>query len=68
MSEDNQEYMCLINREKQYSIWFAWKDIPKGWKQVGPIGSKDEVLQYVKEVWKDMRPKNLRDQMNKILL
>ncbi len=23
--EDNEEYICLINEEKQYSIWFAWE-------------------------------------------
>ena len=65
MSEDNEEYICLINEEEQYSIWFAWKEIPLGWKQVGPKGSKEEVLKYVKEVWTDMRPKSLREQMDK---
>ena len=27
MSEDNEEYICLINEEEQYSIWFAWKEM-----------------------------------------
>ena len=53
MSEDNEEY-----------IWFAWKEIPLGWKQVGPKGNREEVLKYVKEVWTDMRPKSLREQMD----
>ena len=66
--EDNEEYICLINEEEQYSIWFAWKEIPLGWKQVGPKGTKQEVLNYVKEVWTDMRPKSLRKQMDKDLL
>lgn len=31
MSEDDEEeYICLINEEEQYSIWFAWKEIPLG--------------------------------------
>jgi len=64
MSEDNEEYICLINDEEQYSIWFAWKEIPYGWKRVGPIGSKEEVLQYVGKEWIDMRPKSLRDKMD----
>lgn len=63
--EDNEEYIGLINEEEQYSIWFAWKEIPLGWKQVDPKGSKEEVLIYVKEVWIDMRPKSLREQMAK---
>lgn len=54
MSEDNEEY-----------IWFAWKEIRLGWKQVGPKGNREEVLKYVKEVWTDMRPKSLRDKMDK---
>ena len=41
--EDNEEYICLINEEEQYSIWFAWKEIPLGWKQVAPKGTKQEV-------------------------
>ncbi len=36
-----------------------------GWRQVGPKGGKEEVLKYVKEVWTDMRPKSLREQMDK---
>jgi MbtH protein len=65
MNDDNEEYICLVNKEEQYSIWFAWKKIPIGWKQVGPKGSKEEVLKYVKGVWIDMRPKSLREQMEK---
>ena len=49
------------NEEEQYSIWFAWKE-------VGPKGTKQEVLNYVKEVWTDMRPKSLREQMDKAAL
>lgn len=64
-SEDEEEYICLVNEEEQYSIWFAWKDIPLGWKHVGPQGSKEVVLQYVRETWTDMRPKSLREQMDK---
>ena len=45
--EDNEEYICLINEEEQYSIWFAWKEIPLGWERVGPKGTKQEILNYV---------------------
>lgn len=65
MEEDNEEYICLINEEEQYSLWFAWKKIPLGWKQVGPTGNKQVCLDYIKEVWTDMRPKSLRDEMNR---
>lgn len=65
MTEEQEEYMCLINEEEQYSLWFAWKKIPLGWKQVGQKGSKQECLEYIARVWTDMRPKSLKEQMAK---
>ncbi|WP_425361622.1 MbtH family protein [Candidatus Tisiphia endosymbiont of Ceraclea dissimilis] len=66
MLGNDEEYICLINEEEQYSIWFAWKEIPPGWKQVEYKGNKEEVLKYVTEVWTDMRPKSLREQMDNL--
>lgn len=66
--EDNEEYICLVNEEEQYSTCFAWKEMPIGWKQLGLNGKKEDVLNYVKEVWTDMRPKSLREQMDKITM
>lgn len=64
-SQDSEDYICLINAEEQYSLWFAWKKIPLGWKKVGPQGNKDVCLQYIKEMWTDMRPKSLREMMDR---
>lgn len=64
MTEEQEEYICLINDEEQYSLWFAWKDIPLGWRQVGlKRASKEECLAYIKYAWTDMRPKTLKEQM-----
>lgn len=60
---DKTRYTVLINDEEQYSLWFEHKEIPLGWKSTGMIGTKDECLQYVKDVWTDMRPLSLRKQM-----
>lgn len=54
------EYIVLINDEEQYSLWQAGKSIPLGWQQVGPTGEKEICLNYIKEVWTDMRPKSVR--------
>ena len=27
--EDDEEYICLVNEEEQYSVWFAWKEVPR---------------------------------------
>lgn len=59
-----KEYHVVINIEDQYSIWPTCKDIPAGWKNVGKVGSKQECLDYIKEVWVDMRPKSLKDAEN----
>jgi MbtH protein len=62
--EDNTIYRVVVNHEEQYSIWPEWKEIPAGWRAVGPTGRKDECLSYIKEVWTDMRPLSLRKWMD----
>ena len=60
---DNTEYKVVINHEEQYSIWPANKGIPTGWRAVGKQGLKRECLQYIEEVWTDMRPLSLHKDM-----
>jgi MbtH protein len=61
--EDTAIYQVVVNHEEQYSIWPEYKDIPGGWRAVGPKGPKQECLDYIKEVWTDMRPLSLRQHM-----
>jgi MbtH protein len=63
--EDTREYQVLVNSEEQYSLWLAGQAIPNGWRQVGPTGQKQVCLDYVKEVWTDMRPLSVRKAMEK---
>ncbi len=67
MSRDDQEdttiYKVVVNHEEQYSIWPAYRDNPLGWRDAGKSGTKAEGLDYVKEVWTDMRPLSLRKRM-----
>jgi len=56
-------YTVVMNHEEQYSIWPDYKDIPAGWTAVGKVGPKQECLDYINEVWTDMRPLSLRKQM-----
>ena len=63
MGDDNRGYMVVINHEEQYSIWFADRGMPLGWKPVGFKGSKKECLAYIEEVWTDMRPPSLREKV-----
>ena len=61
--EDLTIYKVVINHEEQYSIWPVDRENPLGWKDAGKSGYKDECLDYIREVWTDMRPLSLRKQM-----
>lgn len=67
MNRDEQEditlYKVVINHEEQYSIWPLDRENPLGWKDAGKEGAKQECLDYIKEVWTDMRPLSLRKKM-----
>lgn len=60
-AEDN--YVVVINDEEQYSIWRDGSNIPAGWRAIGKARPKSECLQYIEEVWTDMRPLSLRKRM-----
>ena len=61
--EDKTIYKVVVKHEEQYSIWFADRENPLGWRDVGKSGLKSECLAYIKEVWTDMRPLGLRKRM-----
>ncbi|HEU4324410.1 MAG TPA: MbtH family protein [Roseiflexaceae bacterium] len=61
--EDTTIYKVVINDEEQYSIWPADRENPLGWRDAGKSGLKAECLEYIKEVWTDMRPLSLRKKM-----
>lgn len=65
--EATRSYVVVVNHEEQYSIWFSDKAIPAGWRAIGGSRSKAECLQHIEEVWTDMRPLSLRQQMEKDL-
>jgi MbtH protein len=62
-SDDTTMYKVVVNHEDQYSIWPADRENARGWNDAGKTGTKEECLAYIKEVWTDMRPLSLRNQM-----
>ena len=62
-TEDTQQYKVVVNHEEQYSIWSAERENAPGWKDAGKSGTKAECLEYIKQVWTDMRPLSLRKKM-----
>jgi len=61
--DETIDYFIVINDEEQYSIWPAHRDMPDGWKAVGPARSREECLTHIEQVWTDMRPKSVREAM-----
>jgi MbtH protein len=61
--EDTTVYKVVMNHEEQYSIWPADRENAPGWKDAGKQGPKAECLEYIKQVWTDMRPLSLRKKM-----
>ena len=61
--EDTTTYKVVLNHEEQYSIWPAYKENPLGWREAGKSGTKAECLEYIGQVWTDMRPLGLRKKM-----
>ena len=63
-TEDTRTYVVVVNHEEQYSIWLDGRDVPGGWRTVGKRGTKQECLDYIEQVWTDMRPLSLRQKMD----
>jgi MbtH protein len=61
--DENAILKVVVNHEEQYSIWPADRENPAGWRDAGKTGPKAECLEYIKEVWTDMRPLSLRQAM-----
>jgi MbtH protein len=60
--DDNMIYKVVMNAEEQYSIWPADRENALGWNDAGKTGTKQECLDYIQEVWTDMRPLSLRNE------
>jgi len=66
--DDSRIYKVVLNHEEQYSIWPADRENALGWNDAGKEGTKSECLEYIDEVWTDMRPLSLRKHMEKVAL
>jgi len=62
-TEDKTIYKVVVNHEEQYSIWPGDRENALGWRDAGKSGLKSECLEYIQEVWTDMRPLSLRKKM-----
>jgi MbtH protein len=61
--DDQTIYKVVVNHEEQYSIWPSYRENALGWTDAGKVGKKQECLDYISEIWTDMRPLSLRKKM-----
>ena len=62
---EETKYSVVRNREEQYSIWPSQREIPAGWEVAGPTGTSEECLAFISREWTDMRPRSLREAMER---
>ena len=60
---EDTRFQVVVNDEEQYSLWPSALPGAPGWREVGVEGRKQECLDYIAEVWTDMRPLSVRRSM-----
>lgn len=48
--EEKRIYKVVVDHEHQYSIWPADRENALGWNDTGKHGTKQECLDYIKEL------------------
>ena len=61
---DEIKYNVVKNIEGQYSIFPSYRNVPAGWTVEGDEKTREECLEYINEVWIDMRPLSLRESLS----
>lgn len=57
---DETRFKVVLNHEEQYSVWWADRSNPAGWRDEGTKGTRQECLDHIDRVWIDMRPLSVR--------
>jgi uncharacterized protein YbdZ (MbtH family) len=65
--DESRDYLVLVNREGQYSLWPDFREIPAGWTPVGQRGKRRDCLHWIESNWVDMCPRNLAEEMGKAI-
>jgi len=59
--EKDANYTVLRNDQDQHSLWPAFAPVPDGWTIAhGPTG-RDECMDYVRENWVELRPREVSE-------
>jgi MbtH protein len=63
----NGRFYVLVNDEEQHSLWPSYVDAPAGWTVAFGEDTREACLAYVETNWTDLRPRSLREQMERRL-
>jgi uncharacterized protein YbdZ (MbtH family) len=58
-------FRVLVNDEDQHSLWPDFGPVPAGWRSVFGPDSRAACLAYVEQHWTDLRPRSLREAMER---
>jgi amino acid adenylation domain-containing protein len=62
---DRARFRVVANREEQFAIWPAARNLPDGWVAAGPDDTLSGCLAHIAQVWTDMRPASLKRAMGR---
>jgi len=57
--DKSAEFLILVNKENQHSLWPTFADVPAGWNPVAGPMLQEAAIAWVDEHWTDMRPASL---------
>lgn len=46
----------IVNRDHQYVVWPARRQLPEGWRYLGRAGSREELELYLREMFVETLP------------
>lgn len=57
------QFVAIVNDERQYSLWPALITVPDGWRTVYGPDIREHCLEWIEQMWTDMRPASLVERM-----
>jgi uncharacterized protein YbdZ (MbtH family) len=64
--DEDGRFFVVVNDEGQHALWPATlAAVPDGWTVVHGEESRQSCLDYVNENWTDMRPRSVREQLDR---
>lgn len=64
--DEDGRFFVVVNDEGQHALWPATlAAVPDGWTVVHGEESRQSCLDYVNANWTDMRPRSVREQLDR---